>query len=191
VGVAFRADQLLFLLQSYFGATILEITLQLLFVMASSDISTLETRADHLASMLARNAVAPCLVVALAVSYLILSQYLVLERIAVMASEAGGFRPDLQLLCQAIGLAALGAFLALASSQTIYWELSQSNWSVLHWAQLDPDRITLHMTLLTAWASAAFVIMALPQIEKMPTVRVLLAGLAPALLIAGGVWFYG
>lgn len=191
VGIAFQADQLLFLLQSYFGAMILEITLQLIFVMASPGVSTLEMRHNHLASMLASNPVSIVLIVALATAFLTLSQYLVLERLAAMAREVGGFRPDPRLFVRAVSLAMLGAFLALASSQSTYFQLSQLGWSVLGWVEIDPDRLTLYGTLLTAWAFAAFVMMVSPQIASMPVVRALLALFPPALLIVAGVWFYG
>ena len=189
-GTAFSADELLFILVGYFSGTILEITLQLNFVMASPGVSTLAQRKAYLATEMAKNPITYWTILGLSTALLILSQSLVLGRMLIATETRKPPRRFVSIALRLLGLAGLGSFIALATSQTVYFELSNADWNVLRWIAGDPDRVGLHACLFLTLAISAFVTLTVPSLRDKGPIYPLVAVSPTLSTLALAVWFY-
>jgi Zn-dependent protease with chaperone function len=157
---AFRADQPYFVLQGFFAATVTEILLQMLFVNASPDVSTLVERRQYLSESLNMYPRAIPLVIAVAALLGIASQVLVFRRLrATIVADRGAHSLSRLALRVPVSVAA-GACLALACSQTFIWELSQYSWRLDSWLVSDPDRASIYAASLTGTIIAILAMLA-------------------------------
>lgn len=189
-GTAFSADELLFILVGYFSGTILEITLQLNFVMASPGVSTLAQRKAHLTAEMAENPFAYWTILGLSTAPLVLSQSLILGRMLITAETRKPPRHAASLALRLLSLAGLGSFIALATSQTVYFELSEAGWNMLRWIAGDPDRVGLHACLFLSLTISAFVILTVPSLRDKGPIYPLMVVSPTLSTLALGIWFY-
>ncbi len=189
--VVLRADQILFLLQSYFSATVLEMSLQLLFVMATPNISTFDVRLQHLVTMMDRTPVTVWAIIGIAFAVIALSQFLIVDRMAQVGREAGSTGLGIRLVGTAMLLAMLGGVFALSSSQAFYWQLSQVGWDIVQWAENEPDRLLLHLAMLSSSAAVSFGAMVTPVVADRLVARLALAFFPSIVLLLVGLAFYG
>ncbi|MBX4899825.1 M48 family metalloprotease [Rhizobium bangladeshense] len=189
-GTAFSADELLFVLVGYFSGTILEMTLQLNFVMASPGVSTLAQRKAHLVAEMAENPFTYWTILGLSTALLVLSQSLILGRMLITAETRKPPRHAASLALRLLSLAGLGSFIALATSQTVYFELSNAGWNMLRWIAGDPDRVGLHACLFLSLTISAFVILTVPSLRDKGPIYPLMV-ISPTLsTLALSIWFY-
>lgn len=190
LGVAWNADQNLFVLQAYFAATVLEVTFQLLFVNLSAGATTSAERATHFAGQLGRYPVTVLLVLAVAAALIMLAQHIVLGRFAMIAEDQqkSGLNP--LVFARTAGLVGLGAFLALASSQSTYWNLTLANWNALRWVEVMSDELILHTLLFLASSASLTLTLGLGQAARIRRFRAVLAALPVVNLFAAGTWLY-
>lgn len=142
--VVFGADRVALVLQGFFAGTMVEMTLQLLFVNATAGVSSLAMRQGHMLDLITRH---PHVVVANIAGAALLSaasQFLVFRRLGAFARETGGTRQVWKMTATVPLLVTVGNCLALLSSQTFLWELSQSGWRLDRWIALDPDRALIY-----------------------------------------------
>lgn len=192
LAAAFQADRILFLLQGYFAAMLLEILLQMLFVGASASMSTLTVRRNFLAQSLSDHPVSVWFVICTAVVMVGVSQILVLRRIALVAADAAALRLGLRLWAGSAVMVGAGTVLSLLTSQTLYWELSLSQWNLLSWMKADPDRLSLYGILWGGMVlSLALVLVGSCRSPASWRRTILAAALPVGLALMAGFGYYG
>ena len=153
--MAFQADQILFVLQGYFAGLLLDLVLQLLFVNASPTSVTLIVKRTHLAELLSRDPWSVSSVIAFAFLLIVAANSIVIMRFVLSWSSGRDQRRDGRTLLYKVPVLLLaGAILALATSQTVLWELKQSGWHPFSFATANLDRILIHVAAQFACAMA-------------------------------------
>ncbi|WSH67978.1 hypothetical protein U8Q05_26985 (plasmid) [Rhizobium ruizarguesonis] len=165
-------------------------TLQLNFVMASPGVSTLAQRKAHLAAEMTENPIAHWTILGVSAALLILSQSLILGRMLIAAEPREPPRHAVSIAFRLLNLAGFGSFIALATSQTVYFELSNAGWNVLRWIASDLDRVGLHACLFLTLAISAFVTLTVPSLRDKGPISPLVAVSPTLSTLALGVWFY-
>ena len=149
-GTVYRADMMLFVLQGFFSAFILELVLQLLFTSASATLATFDDRRASLWRFLAINSAATYGTIAFGALLAMTAHILVLRRLAATVRVAGERRERLGLIASVPFFAAAGAFVLLATSEGILWDLQQTAWDLPRYVIVAWDRLTMHgVALLT------------------------------------------
>ncbi len=188
---AFQADRILFVLQGFFAAAIIEILMQLLFVNASPDVSTIAERRRYLFESLGRFPVSIVSTMIVAISLTVLAQFLVLARLRILIEEAGGARRIAPIVLLVPILVGLGACLALLSSQTFLWEMSQKGWRLDAWVQADPDRASVYAASFLGIAMVTATILLDGGRWSMTRVgAAVLSGVPVLCAFSAGLWFY-
>lgn len=192
LAAAFEADRILFLLQGYFAAMLLEILLQMLFVGASPSTSSLAERRTYLAQSISDHPVIVWCVIGTAAVMVGLSQVLVLRRIALVAAEVAALRLGVRLWAGSAIMVGAGAILSLLTSQTFYWEMSLARWNLLVWAKADPDRLSLYSIFWVGTVFSLALTLAGARRSTAPRELTALAAAVPVgLALMVGFGFYG
>jgi Zn-dependent protease with chaperone function len=189
---AFRADQILFVLQGFFAATITELLLQMLLVNASPGVSTLVERQQYFRESLSQFPwTVPGVIVAAALIVAV-SQSLVFSRLRVTVLEMGGARKISSNILRMPVLVGVGACLALLSSQTFLWEFSQRSWQFGAWVATDPDRNSVYAASLLGTILSLMLILADDGRWSLTRPGTIILSFIPiACSLAAGLWFYG
>lgn len=191
LSTAFQADRILFVLQGFFAATIIELLMQMLFVNASSNVSTILERRHYLFESLGRFPVSIYGTMIVATSLTILAQLLVLGRLRILAREVGGARRIFPIVLLVPLLVGAGACLALLSSQTFLWELSQKSWRLVLWLGSDPDRASVYAASILGTALVALIILIDDGRWSMSHLGTVLLSAVPVICaFSTGLWFY-
>ncbi|NBJ10935.1 M48 family metalloprotease [Microvirga sp. SYSU G3D207] len=156
--VAFQADRILFVLQGYFAATVIEMLLQVLFVNASPNVSTLAERQQQLFLVLEHFPLTVTTLMVAAALLTFVSGLLVFRRVKVLADAAGARQVPARLVTQVPLLVGVGVGLALVSSQTVLWELSSLGWRLDAVVEADPDRASVYAAYLLGVVAAILLI---------------------------------
>lgn len=190
--VAFRSDRILFVLQGYFAAMIMEMLLEMLFANASASQSTLAQRKEFLYMSLHRFPLSITGIIVVAIFIITLSQFVALSRVSTLLKDTGAVGAIPQKLVQMHLLTMAGVFLALLSSETFYWEMSQCSWSVGRWLSVDPDRPALYATLMAGMMLAALLVVKSVGQPRIARLTGVFASMIPALsALIVGYAFYG
>jgi Peptidase family M48 len=188
---AFQADRILFVLQGFFAAMIIEILMQLLFVNASPNISTIAERRHYLFESLGRFPASIFATMIVAVTLTILAQFLMLGRLRILIREAGGARRMMPIVLLVPILVGAGACLALWSSQTFLWELSQKGWRLVGWLDSDPDRASVYAASFLGTALVTAIILMDDGQWSMTRAGTALLSVVPVFCaFSAGLWFY-
>ena len=147
--VALNADQVMLVIQGFFGATVAEFTLQLLLVGASAGISSLPERSAYLATEFFRYPRTEIAIITVAVLLCSVSQFVVTCRIGALAETQDSAAREWRWGRGAL-LISLGACLALLSSQTFLWEMSSAGWNPAAWIAQDPERPAIYTVGIAA-----------------------------------------
>jgi hypothetical protein len=140
----YRADMMLFVLQGFFSAFILELVLQLLFTSASATLASFDDRRASVWRYLSINSVATCGTIAFGALLAMTAHVLVLTRLAATVRVAVERRVRFSLIASVPFLTAAGAFLLLATSQGNLWDLQQTGWSLPRYVIVAWDRLAVH-----------------------------------------------
>jgi len=188
---AFQADRILFLLQGFFATSIMEILMQLLFVNASPNVSTIAERRDYLFESFGRFPVSIISTMIVAIFLTVLAQFLVLGRLRILVRDVGGARRIMPIVLLVPILVGAGACLALLGSQTFLWEMSQKGWRLVAWVDSDPDRASVYgASLLGTALVTAVILMDDGQWSMTRVGTVLLSGVPVFCALCAGLWFY-
>ncbi len=142
--VAYRADMMLFLLQGFFSAFVVEWLMQLMF--GSSNDGVLSAH-DHRASIWHLVGIGPLPTYGLLIfgaGLAASTHILVLMRLGSMLRVSGDHRARASLMAWLPFSTLLGTALVLATSVSVLWDLDQSHWDLLRYVGAAWDRLALH-----------------------------------------------
>ncbi|MDN2583767.1 M48 family metalloprotease [Aquibium sp. ELW1220] len=184
---AFRADLVTVVIQGFFAATVIEMALQLLLVGSSVDVSSLAERQVHLLAQLTRYPEMVWGIIGSAIALCAVANFLVIRRLNMLQTRNGH---TLATFFQTSLLYALGSILALLSSQTFLWEISEANWNLAAWIAQDPERPVIYLAGIFGFAFAAFLARLIWSKGTSPTPTSLAVCLLPSLLqLSTAAWF--
>jgi hypothetical protein len=149
-GSVYRADMMLFVLQGFFSAFILEMVLQLMFTSASTGLATFDDRRVSLWRYFAISEVITSGTIMFGALLALTAHVLVLTRLAATVSVSVDKQQTLRLITSVPLFTSAGTFVLLATSQGILWDLEQTGWNLPHYIVVGWDRLTMHGVALTA-----------------------------------------
>lgn len=184
---AFRADLITLVIQGFFAATVVEMALQLLLVGSSVDISSLAERQAYLRAQLARYPEIIWGIIGVATAVCAVANFLVIQRLRMLQAPT---KASFATFIQTGLLYALGSALALLSSQTFLWEISDARWNVGAWVAQDPERPSIYLSGILGFALAALLARMPWTMGASPLLTALGVCLLPSLLqVSMAVWF--
>nr|WP_168333824.1 M48 family metalloprotease [Rhizobium anhuiense] len=145
---AHRADLMLFLLQGYFVAFIVEVVLQLLFTAASPTLATHDDRRDSLLRYLEIGSVSTFGIIVVGALLGCAALYLTVSRLNVSLTFVDEPRARSAFMVQAPLFVVAGMFLMLTTSQSTAWDLKQTDWNLPAYVLVAWDRLLIHGLLL-------------------------------------------
>ncbi len=146
----YRADMMLFVLQAFFSAFILELVLQLMFTSASTGLATFDDRRASLWRYFAISDALTSGTIALGALLPLAAHVLVLMRLAATVGVVADHRRHLGLIASVPLFTAAGTLVLLATSQGVSWDLHQTGWSLPRYVVVAWDRLTIHAVALVA-----------------------------------------
>lgn len=149
-GTVYRADMMLFVLQGFFSAFILEMVLQLMFTSASTGLATFDDRRASLWRYFAISDGITSATITFGALLALTAHVLVLTRLAATVRVAVDRQQRFRLVTRVPLFTAAGTFVLLATSQGILWDLKQTGWNLPRYIVVDWDRLTMHGVALTA-----------------------------------------
>jgi hypothetical protein len=175
----YRADMMLFVLQGFFSAFILELVLQLQFTSASATLATFDDRRASLWRFLTINPAITSGTIILGALLVMTVHVLVLTRLAATISVAVEQQQRLRLIAAVPLFTAAGVLILLITGQSILWDLQQTGWDFPGYIIVGWDRLTLHSVALLALCTVIMVIFALKHRSQG---SILALGALPALI---------
>ena len=149
-GTVYRADMMLFVVQGFFSAFILEMVLQLMFTSASTGLATFDDRRASLWRYFAISHVITSGTIAFGALLALTAHVLVLTRLAATVRVSVDRQQRLRLSTSVPLFTAAGTFVLLATSQGILWDLEQTGWNLPRYIVVCWDRLTMHGVALTS-----------------------------------------
>jgi hypothetical protein len=185
----YRADMMLFVLQGFFSAFIVEMVLQLLFTSASSGLATFHDRRASVWRFVAINSGVTIGMIGVGALLAVTAHVLVLTRLAATIRVAVGGASRFSLITSVPFLTTAGAFVLLATSQGILWDLQQTGWDLPRYIFAAWDRLTVHAAALVTLCGA---IVSLFLLKSRGFALILALGLLPAVItLSVGYLLYG
>lgn len=191
---ALRFDRVLFFVQGYFGAFILETLLQALLSKADPWSSSPADRAASVVGFFRQSSIATTATVGFLVALLIAANVVVIARFqATIASLHDlSIRQRLRMVLSAVLLTILGSLTCVGSSVATFWNLNVLDWNLVAYVRAFADRHLVHLahtaTLVVVYA---LVIWSAARRVERPD-RLSLLGYAPAFMVLlVGYAFYG
>jgi hypothetical protein len=183
----FRVDLVTLVIQGFFAATVVETVLQLLLVGASVDISSLVERQVHLRAQLTRYPEIILGIVGVAALACSVTNFLVIRRVSMSQRPTGH---TLEVFAQTALLYALGSLIALISSQTFLWEISNANWSVTAWFSQDTERPVIYIAGVLGFVLGGLIAKFLLAKGGSPILTAISVCILPSLLqLSAATWF--
>jgi len=159
----YRADMMLFVLQGFFSAFILELVLQLQFTSASATLEIFDDRRASLWRFLTINPAITSGTIIFGALLVMIVHVLVLTRLAATVRVAVEQQQRLRLIAAVPLFTAAGVLILLMTSQSILWDLQQTGWDLPGYIIVGWDRLTLHGVALLALCTVIMVIFALKR----------------------------
>jgi hypothetical protein len=106
----------------------------------------------YLRAQLARYPEIICGIIGVATAVCAVANFLVIQRLRMLQAPT---RASFATFIQTGLLYALGSALALLSSQTFLWEISEASWNVGAWVAQDPERPSTYLSGILGFALAA------------------------------------
>jgi hypothetical protein len=175
----YRADMMLFVLQGFFSAFILELVLQLQFTSASATLATFDDRRASLWRFLTINPAITSGTIIFGALLVMTVHVLVLTRLAATVRVAVEQQQRLRLIAAVPLFTAAGVLILLMTSQSILWDLQQTGWDLPGYIIVGWDRLTLHGVALLALCT---VIMAIFALKRRSQGSILALSALPALI---------
>lgn len=145
---AHRADLILFLLQGYFVAFIVEVVLQLLFTAASPTLATHADRRDSLLRYFEIGSISTSCIIVVGALLGCAALFLTVSRLNVSLTFVDKRRARFALMVKVPIFVIAGMLLMLTTSQSTAWDLKQTDWNLVTYVLVAWDRLLVHGLLI-------------------------------------------